>query len=145
MRGIHESGFVTSNFDEDALLEDVIAARHALLEKIMDVERRLIREVIPRDGVPQSCVPYKEVLLIYDSDLCLPENVTLIWVNDNHGHVRRYPNEAERHRPGGNGLYYHSSYWAPPGMSYLFLVSFPPHHMTNELKNAGNMESDAFG
>lgn len=134
MRGIHDSGFIASGLDENASPEEVMAAKRALLEEIMDVQRRLIREVVPREHVPQSFVPYKEVLPIYDSGLRVPEDVTLIWVNDNHGHVRRYPNEAERRRPGGHGLYYHSSYWAPPGMSYLFLGSTPPQHMANELK-----------
>ncbi|WP_442864808.1 glycosyl hydrolase 115 family protein [Acetatifactor muris] len=37
------------------------------------------------------------------------ENLTLIWVNDNYGHIRRYPGEKEKRRRGGNGIYYHDS------------------------------------
>lgn len=74
------------------------------------------------------------MLPIYDSGLNVPEDVTLIWVDDNHGYVRRYPSRAEQQRKGGNGLYYHSSYWAPPGMSWLFVCSTPLAHMGNELK-----------
>jgi len=48
--------------------------------------------------------------------------------------MRRYPNQKERTRSGGNGLYYHASYWAHPGMSYLFFNSIPIAQTGNELK-----------
>ena len=50
--------------------------------------------------------------------------------------MRRYPGEKEKRRRGGNGLYYHNSYWAPPGGSYLFICSIPLSHTRNELKKA---------
>lgn len=136
MRGIHDSGFVTRNLTGGEVLpdEDVMARKRALLEEIFAVQRRLINEVHPGEEIPQAFVPYKEVLPIYDSGLRVPEDVTLIWVNDNHGYVRRYPTKTEQQRKGGNGLYYHSSYWAPPGMSWLFVCSTPLAHMGNELK-----------
>lgn len=74
------------------------------------------------------------MLPIYDSGLRVPEDVTLIWVDDNHGYMRRYPSQEEQKRLGGHGVYYHSSYWAPPGMSWLFVCSTPLQHMGNELK-----------
>ena len=111
-----------------------MARKRALLEEIFTVQRGLIDEVHPGEEIPQAFVPYKEVLPIYDSGLNVPEDVTLIWVDDNHGYVRRYPSRAEQQRKGGNGLYYHSSYWAPPGMSWLFVCSTPLAHMGNELK-----------
>lgn len=136
MRGIHDSGFVTRNLTGDEALseEEVMARKRALLEEIFAVQRGLIDEVHPGEEVPQAFVPYKEVLPIYDSGLRVPEDVTLIWVDDNHGYVRRYPSKAEQQRRGGNGLYYHSSYWAPPGMSWLFVCSAPLAHLGNELK-----------
>ncbi|MDF2939252.1 MAG: hypothetical protein K0Q90_4625, partial [Paenibacillaceae bacterium] len=75
---------------------------------------------------------------LYDQGLELPEDMTLVWANDNFGHMRRYPNEAERSRKGGNGLYFHSSYWAHPGsaMSYLFINSTPLAHTGNELRKS---------
>ena len=82
----------------------------------------------------QTFIPYKEVLDLYDSGLDLPEDITLIWVDDNFGYMRRYPNQKERTRSGGNGLYYHASYWAHPGMSYLFFNSIPLAQTGNELK-----------
>lgn len=82
----------------------------------------------------QTFIPYKEVLDLYDSGLDLTEDITLIWVDDNFGYMRRYPNQKERTRSGGNGLYYHASYWAHPGMSYLFFNSIPLAQTGNELK-----------
>lgn len=134
MRGIHDSGFVTKGLDENASPEEQLRQKRALLEEIMQVQRQLIAQELPGRDVPQAFVPYKEVLPIYDSGLRVPEDVTLIWVDDNHGYMRRYPNEAEQQRSGGHGLYYHSSYWAPPGMSWLFMCSTPLSHMGNELK-----------
>ena len=66
-----------------------------------------------------------EVLDLYDKNLNVPEDVTLIWANDNFGHVRRYPNETELKRKGGHGLYYHASYWACANASYKS-ASFVP-------------------
>lgn len=136
MRGIHDSGFVTANLTgEESLSEEALMTRkRALLEEIMTAQRQLLREEIPEEQVPQAFVPYKEVLPIYDSGLQVPEDVTLIWVDDNHGYMRRYPSQEEQKRPGGHGVYYHSSYWAPPGMSWLFVCSTPLQHMGNELK-----------
>ncbi|MCD8326416.1 MAG: glycosyl hydrolase 115 family protein [Lachnospiraceae bacterium] len=81
-------------------------------------------------------IPYKEVLELYDNGLQLPEDLTLVWSNDNYGYVRRYPSEEARKRKGGNGIYYHNSYWAPPGRSYLFISSYPLAQTKYELEKA---------
>ncbi len=81
-------------------------------------------------------IPYKEVLELYDNGLELPEDLTLVWSNDNYGYVRRYPSEEARKRKGGNGIYYHNSYWAPPGRSYLFISSIPLAQTKYELEKA---------
>ncbi len=133
MRGIHDSGFVTAGLT-GVCEEELLSRQRALLEEIISAQRKLIAEGIPGSRPPQAFVPYKEVLPIYDSGLNVPDDVTLIWVDDNHGYMRRYPNAQEQQRPGGNGVYYHSSYWAPPGMSYLFLGSIPLSHIGNEMK-----------
>lgn len=143
MRGIHDSGFHTKAIDEDITLqaEEKIEAKVRLLEKVIKDQRQILKDVLGekkgREAL-QTFVPYKEVLKLYDRGLDLPDDVTLIWANDNFGHMRRYPNEAERKRSGGNGLYYHASYWANPGtaMSYLFINSIPLAHTGNELKKS---------
>lgn len=136
MRGIHDSGFETRNLTDGKRLteEEIMGRKRALLEEIFTVQRELIEQAHPNEEIPQAFVPYKEVLPIYDSGLRVPEDVTLVWVDDNHGYVRRYPSKQEQKRKGGNGLYYHSSYWAPPGMSWLLVCSTPLAHLGNELK-----------
>lgn len=141
MRGVHDFGFSTSMIDNDCSLSDEHKkkARIRLLEEIMKDQRRMLKTQLglssPKE-VLQSFIPYKEVLDLYDNGLQVPDDVTLIWVNDNFGHIRRYPNEKERKRQGRHGLYYHASYWGTPDMSYLFFNSIPLAHMANELYKA---------
>ena len=139
--GVHDYGFSTKAIDNDktATDQEKEQSRVRLLEKIMADQREMLREELGLDSpmeALQSFIPYKEVLDLYDKGLQVPDDVTLIWVNDNFGHVRRYPNAAERERSGGHGLYYHVSYWGTPDMSYLFFNSIPLAHMTNELYKA---------
>lgn len=143
MRGIHDSGFHTRAIDEDSSMneEEKKEAKVALLSKVINDQRQILKNVLGekkgKDAL-QTFIPYKEVLDLYNHGLNLPEDITLIWANDNFGHMRSYPNETERRRSGGNGLYYHSSYWAAPGtaMSYLFINSIPLAHTGNELKKS---------
>ena len=139
MRGIHDSGFVTETIDQDASLtpQERTEKKIKLLEKVICDQRQILTEVLGEDKgkkAVQTFIPYKEVLDLYDGGLQIPEDVTLIWVDDNFGYMRRYPQKEERKRRGGNGLYYHSSYWASPGMSYLFFNSISLAPTGNELK-----------
>lgn len=141
MRGIHDTGFVTSAIDGDSGLteEEKTEARVKLLEKVMLDQREILKEVLGEEKgkrAMQTFIPYKEVLSLYDRGLKVPDDVTVIWANDNHGNIRRYPDKNERKRSGGHGLYYHNSYWAPPPMSYLFINSIPLAHTGNELRKA---------
>ena len=139
MRGIHDSGFVTKNIDENTELnaQQKKKKKIELLGQVITDQRQILRDVLGEKRgkhALQTFIPYKEVLDLYDSGLDLPEDITLIWVDDNFGYMRRYPNQKERTRSGGNGLYYHASYWAHPGMSYLFFNSIPLAQTGNELK-----------
>lgn len=134
MRGIHDSGFETAAF-KGLAGEELKAAKIGLLQTVMNDQRKLLRDTLGHDTM-MTFVPYKEVLPLYDGGLEVPEDVTLVWANDNYGYIRRYPSEKERKRRGGNGIYYHNSYWAPPGMSYVFLCSIPLTHTANELRKA---------
>lgn len=134
MRGIHDSGFETAAF-RGMTGEELKAAKTELLQTVMTDQQKLLRDTLGHDTM-MTFVPYKEVLPLYDGGLEVPEDVTLVWANDNYGYIRRYPSEKERKRRGGNGIYYHNSYWAPPGMSYVFLCSIPLAHTANELKKA---------
>ena len=61
--------------------------------------------------------------------------MTLCWVDDNHGYIRQLPNPAEQARSGGNGIYYHVSYWGRPE-DYLWLCSHSPSLISYELSRA---------
>jgi hypothetical protein len=141
MRGVHDSGFVTSAIDDDEVLSEheKQRARVRLLEQVILDQRQILSDVLGADRARdsfQTFVPYKEVLPLYDAGLDVPDDVTIVWTDDNFGYVRRYPSETERARSGGHGLYYHSSYWSPPSRSYLFVSSMPLAHMKYELGKA---------
>lgn len=141
MRGVHDYGFSTKRIDENAALseEEKLSEKIRLLETIMDDQRQLIKTECGLSSAScalQSFIPYKEVLELYNGGLTIPDDVTLIWVNDNFGHIRRYPDEKERKRAGGHGLYFHASYWGATDMSYLFFNTMPLSHTTNELRKA---------
>ena len=134
MRGIHDSGFEVRGL-EGKTGEELLQAKIQLLTDVMSYQYEMLGDVLKKD-TQKNFVPYKEVLELYDNGLEVPEDMTLIWVNDNYGYVRRYPGEKEKARKGGNGIYFHNSYWAPPGNSYLFICSIPLAHTRNELKKA---------
>ncbi|MCR5101072.1 MAG: glycosyl hydrolase 115 family protein, partial [Butyrivibrio sp.] len=136
MRGIHDSGFETKAIDEDKSLNEQqkFEKKKMLLEKIMNRQEEILHKHV--EEPVEIFIPYKEVLQYYDNGLKVPENATLVWVDDNFGYVRRFPNEEEKKHPGGNGLYYHASYWAHPGMSYLLFNSEPLSQMQFELSKS---------
>lgn len=134
MRGIHDSGFETSMLDGETP-EELLQSKTELLSAVIRDQREILRSVLGRDPL-MTFIPYKEVLELYDKGAEIPEELTLVWANDNYGYIRRYPSEKEKGRPGGNGIYYHNSYWAPPSMSYVFLCSIPLAHTRNELQKA---------
>ncbi|MDH7599816.1 MAG: glycosyl hydrolase 115 family protein, partial [Sedimentisphaerales bacterium] len=93
-----------------------VAESMALLEQIVAVQRNMIAEEIDPDPtkVPQMWCLYKEVLEYYKAGLRVPDDVTLLWPDDNWGNIRRLPTEQERGRRGGAGIYYHFDYVGGP-------------------------------
>jgi len=134
MRGIHDSGFETSML-AGGTEEERRRAKTALLEQVIQDQYGILQRTLAEKPM-MTFIPYKEVLELYDNGLRIPEDVTLVWANDNYGHIRRFPSEKEKERKGGNGIYYHNSYWAPSGMSYVFLCSIPLAQTRNELQKA---------
>jgi hypothetical protein len=133
MRGIHDSGIegVKSNSEAVPLLERIFDDQRGLLEKYIDSN-------ITR--VPQVFTAYKEVLDIYDSHLRLPEDVTLVWPDDNYGYIQRLDDSTESRRAGGAGIYYHVSYWGRPH-DYLWLSSTHPALIREEMTKAYKMNA----
>lgn len=85
------------------------AENMATLKKVIDVQRRIIKDVYrknPKD-VPQLWAIFTEVQRYYDAGFNVPDDVTLLLCDNNWGYIRRKGREAERKRSGGLGLYYH--------------------------------------
>ncbi|KAK0189365.1 glycoside hydrolase family 115 protein, partial [Armillaria mellea] len=81
-----------------------------LLEKVVADQRQILTDVFPNvsvETIPQIWTLYKEVEGYYDDGMRVPDDVILLWSDDNWGNVRRYPVESERNRSGGAGVYYH--------------------------------------
>lgn len=123
----------------DSPLEGVhsLAQERTLVEKIFRLQQRLIgRYVTRRWGPPAECyVPYKEALLLFNSGLKVPPDVTIVWPDNNFGYIRQLPDARQRQRPGGSGVYYHVEYLGAPH-SYCWLDTTPPALMWEELKKA---------
>ena len=93
-----------------------VAQSMALLEEIVTAQRKMIAEEVNPEvtRVPQLWCLYKEVQEYYNAGLRVPDDVTLLWADDNWGNLRRLPTEAERKRSGGAGIYYHFDYVGGP-------------------------------
>ena len=98
----------------------------ALLERIVADQRNIIGEIIDPNlqRVPQSWALYKEVQGYYERGMRVPEDVTLLWCDDNWGNLRRLPIAAEQGRSGGAGIYYHFDYVGGP-RNYKWLNTIP--------------------
>lgn len=88
----------------------------ALLERIVARQREIIGEVTGRDPatVPQVWALYKEVQDYYDKGMRVPDDVTLLFADDNWGNIRRLPPPGAPPRKGGYGVYYHFDYVGDP-------------------------------
>jgi hypothetical protein len=128
MRGLHDAALQghLSAAERVKVLSQVIGDQRAMLAKYL---RKRV------DGIPQIFVPYKETMEVYESGLQVPQDVTLVWPDDNYGYMKRLSNPEEQQRKGGSGVYYHLSYLGPPH-DYLWLCTTPPALMYEELKKA---------
>ncbi|WP_217897045.1 glycosyl hydrolase 115 family protein [Granulicella rosea] len=102
------------------------AENAAVLDKIIDRQRRILAEEVNPDitKVPQILAIYKEVEEFYAHGMKVPDDVTLLWSDNNFGDLRRVPTAEERKRPGGAGMYYHFDYVGAP-RSYKWINTNP--------------------
>jgi len=79
------------------------------LKKVIKDQREIIREVYGKDPaeVPQLWAIFTEVQRYYDAGMNVPDDVTLLFCDNNWGYIRRTAPENELKRKGGMGLYYH--------------------------------------
>ena len=136
MRGLHDAG-LRGNLP----LEE----RVPLIAKVIDEQRQLLEKHIGRQAteIPQIFVPYKETMDIYENGLQVPDDITLVWVDDNYGYMKRVSNPEEQQRKGRAGVYYHLSYLGAPH-DYLWLNTTPPVLMYEELKKAYDNGADRY-
>lgn len=115
----------------------------ALLQTIVKVQRRIIAEEVDPDvtRVPQLWCLYKEVLDYYAAGMRVPDDVTLLWPDDNWGNLRRLPTAAERMRSGGAGIYYHFDYHGAP-RSYQWLNTNPIAKIWDQMSLAAQYGAD---
>src|SRR5258708_27798690 len=101
-------------------------ANVALLEKVVADQRKIIVDKINPNlaQVPQAWALYKEVQEYYEKGMRVPEDVILLWSDDNFGNLRRVPTAEEQKRSGGAGIYYHLDYVGGP-RSYKWLNTVP--------------------
>jgi hypothetical protein len=101
-------------------------ANIALLEEIVASEREMIADVYHTNAasVPQLWALYKEVQEYYELGMRVPDDVTLLWCDDNWGNIRRLPSAADRQRAGGSGIYYHLDYVGSP-RNYKWVETSP--------------------
>jgi hypothetical protein len=134
MRGIHDSAIQGTKTDAERInvLGQVFADQRAMIAKNIrpDVER-----------VPQMFCAYKEVLDLYRQGLRVPDDVTIVWPDDNFGYIRNFTSADERRRSGGFGVYYHISYLGHP-LSYLWLNTTPPALIWEEMTKAYKQGAD---
>ncbi|KAK7514024.1 hypothetical protein IWZ03DRAFT_247421 [Phyllosticta citriasiana] len=87
----------------------------AMLENIVDTQRSILEDVYGNvTAVPQMWCLYKEVQGYYEAGMRVPDDVTLLWSDDNWGNMRRLPTSNETDRSGGAGIYYHFDYVGDP-------------------------------
>lgn len=128
MRGVHDGKMQGAK---------TVKEQKAVLDRVFVDQRGLLEKYVNKDvtQVPQVFIPYKEVLDIYNAGLQVPEDVTLMWCDDNYGYIRHFPTAEERARKGGNGVYYHVSYWGRPH-DHLWLSTTSPSLIYQQMKQA---------
>lgn len=95
IRGNHDTPI--SGGDAIKQLEGIFGAQRQILDTVYGDAKK----------VPQVWTLYTEVQGYYDNDgLQVPDDVTLLWADDNFGNIRRLPVPSESGRSGGAGVYY---------------------------------------
>ena len=136
MRGLHDEAMKGSKDPKvrARTLEKVMAEQRAILEKHKHRKAGKIQQIF---------VPYKETLDIYDAGLRVPDDITLVWPDDNYGYMKRISNSAEQQRSGHSGVYYHLSYCGTPHDN-LWISTTAPMLMYEELLKAYTAGADRY-
>ncbi|MFT3751794.1 MAG: glycosyl hydrolase 115 family protein [Paludibacter sp.] len=135
MRGVRDGSIVGPTTPKEKIL---------LLDTIMSDQRGMFRKYYGDEkNVAQIFCPYKEVLSLYKSGLKIPDDVTLVWTDDNYGYIRQLSNPVEQKRSGGSGIYYHLEYLGKPH-DYAWLSSNSPALISFEMTKAYQFGANRF-
>ncbi|KAI5776905.1 hypothetical protein EDC01DRAFT_761674 [Geopyxis carbonaria] len=95
---------------DNVLSEDVVTE---LLQKVVADQRTILSDILEKNAtdIPQVWCLYKDIQAYYEEGMRVPEDVTLLWTDDNWGNVRRLPT-ANESNPAG--MYYHFDYVGDP-------------------------------
>jgi beta-xylosidase len=110
-------------------------ANVTLLQKIVDDQRKIIAKVTRKQAArtPQVWALYKEVQEYYEKGMRVPDDITLLFCDDNWGNVRKLPGLTDKPRKGGYGMYYHVDYVGAP-RNYKWLNVTPIQGMWEQLQ-----------
>ena len=87
------------------------------LESILQHQQEILMQVNNEtniSSIPQMWCLYKEVGGYYAEGLTVPDNITILWSDDNWGNPSRLPLANETQRAAGSGIYYHFDYVGTP-------------------------------
>lgn len=133
MRGDGDTAMGAKEGHDDEFVPDD-EATIKLLEKIVKNQRNIIAKETGRPAKErqQLWALYKEVQRYYDKGMKIPDDVIILFSDDNWGDIRRLPSAEERKHKGGFGMYYHVDYVGAPRNSKWINVT-PIQHIWDQL------------
>ncbi|MFA9370861.1 MAG: glycosyl hydrolase 115 family protein [Labilibaculum antarcticum] len=134
LRGLHDEGMIGNL---------TTAEKVKNLESALQDQRNILKKYIskPIESVPQVFIPYKEVMDLYNKGAKVPEDVTIIWPDDNYGYIKQLAAPEDLNRDGGFGVYYHVSYLGEPHNN-LWLSTTPPSLIYEEMSKVYRTGAD---
>lgn len=103
MRGLGDTASPTITAE---LLKEIIAGQQDILSNVFETD--------DLSTIPQVWCVYKEVGSYWEDGLRVPDDITVLWVDDNWGDIQRLPLGNETERRAGAGVYYHFDYVGGP-------------------------------
>lgn len=127
----------------DSEMKGDLKTNIAMVEGIVNQQQKIIAKEMNSDisQVPQSWCLYKEIMDYYNGGMKVPDNITLLWADDNWGNIRRLPTAEERLRSGGSGVYYHFDYHGGP-RSYEWINTNPIAKIWDQMSLAKQYGAD---
>lgn len=106
MRGSGDTAITLTVPEAITVLNNVVTEQRLILEDVFNGTNIT--------DIPQMWCLYKEVQGYYETGMTVPDDITLLWADDNWGNTRRLPLANETSRSGGAGVYYHFDYVGDP-------------------------------